>query len=182
MKRINPFLTQFITVQLFSLLMTNDCSFSQNSRIPWSSLNIGFSESKTSNTLLKSAVGQSFVGKMQSANTEINSGFLVDTLFASGTVSVEEPLEIPTSFALDQNYPNPFNPTTTIRYALPQASHVTLNIYSVLGQVVEMLIDCVEQAGNKSIEWNASIFPSGVYFYRLQADGFIQTKKLILMK
>ncbi|MBI1808216.1 MAG: T9SS type A sorting domain-containing protein, partial [Ignavibacteria bacterium] len=97
-------------------------------------------------------------------------------------VDDRHPGALPTGFSLRQNYPNPFNPVTTIRYELPKASHVTLKVYDVLGRVVAVLVDETQEAGEKSVKWNASRFASGMYFYRLKADNFIDTKKLMLMK
>ncbi|MBI4547327.1 MAG: T9SS type A sorting domain-containing protein [Ignavibacteriae bacterium] len=90
--------------------------------------------------------------------------------------------ELPKEFALHQNYPNPFNPVTVIRYQLPVQSHVTLKIYNLLGQEVRTLVDEVQEAGYKSVEWNAAGMASGVYFYRLRAGNFVDVKKLPLLK
>jgi len=87
----------------------------------------------------------------------------------------------PKSFALNQNYPNPFNPTTTISFALPTASQYTLTIYNVTGQSVAEFTGAAE-AGVKSIEWNASMNASGVYFYKLTAGNYTSTKKMVLLK
>jgi hypothetical protein len=88
----------------------------------------------------------------------------------------------PTMFALEQNYPNPFNPTTTIHYQLPTSGHVSLKVYNTLGQEAATLVDEVQDPGFKSISFGASQLPSGVYFYRLQAGTFIQSKKMLLLK
>lgn len=90
--------------------------------------------------------------------------------------------ELPQEIKLHQNYPNPFNPITTIRYSLPKSSQVRLSIFNVLGQHVAVLVDEMQEAGYKSVEFHASQLTSGVYFYRLQAGTFVETKKLLLMK
>jgi hypothetical protein len=89
---------------------------------------------------------------------------------------------IPTTFALSQNYPNPFNPTTTIKYDLPQASHVTIKLYDILGREVSTLVNEKQEASFRQATWNATNFASGVYFYRLQAGDFVGVKKLMLLK
>jgi hypothetical protein len=89
---------------------------------------------------------------------------------------------LPTGFSLSQNYPNPFNPVTTIRYEIPKASYVTLKVYNVLGQAVAALVDETQEAGKKSVKWNATRFASGIYFCQLRAGNFIDTKKLLLVK
>jgi hypothetical protein len=89
---------------------------------------------------------------------------------------------VPTEFALSQNYPNPFNPTTTIEYALPQDAKVKVEVYNTLGQVVAELVDTEQEAGYHRVTWDAGKAASGVYFYRLVADNFTATKRMILMK
>ena len=89
----------------------------------------------------------------------------------------------PTEFSLLQNYPNPFNPTTTIRFAVPKATPVSMKIYNTLGQEVAELVNETKSAGEYEVNFNASNLPSGIYFYRLQAAGsFIETKSMVLMK
>ena len=89
---------------------------------------------------------------------------------------------IPIQFALYQNYPNPFNLMTSISFDLPVATMVSLKLFDILGREVVTVISEEMQAGNYTRQWNASPFASGVYFYRLQAGNFVQTKKLVLLK
>jgi len=103
-------------------------------------------------------------------------------ILESNTLSVSEIFPIPINFSLDQNYPNPFNPSTVINYHLPLSSHVTLKIYDELGREVRILVDDVKPAGNYTIKFDASSLPSGVYFCRLQARNYNETKKLMLLK
>ena len=91
-------------------------------------------------------------------------------------------LSTPASFALEQNYPNPFNPSTNISYSIPQNSFVTLKVYDILGNEFAILVNEDKEAGNYQITFDASSLSNGVYFYRLQANGYDLTKKMILMK
>jgi surface protein len=90
--------------------------------------------------------------------------------------------ELPTEFTLDQNYPNPFNPTTTIRFGLPEPADVSLEVYTVLGQKVMTLVNENRSAGWHTVSFNGSGLSSGVYVYRIQAGGMVQTRKLMLVK
>ncbi|TLY30809.1 MAG: T9SS type A sorting domain-containing protein [Ignavibacteria bacterium] len=107
-----------------------------------------------------------------------------DGVLGGGVVTaVKSPsVALPSDFKLYQNYPNPFNPTTTIRYDLPRASHVSLRVYNILGQEVAVLLDDVQGAGVKSVKWNAGRMSSGVYFYRLQAGTFFAVQKMVIIK
>jgi hypothetical protein len=95
---------------------------------------------------------------------------------------VEVNVTMPTKFALMQNYPNPFNPTTNIAYELPVAAKVVLKVYDVLGREVATLINQEQAAGRYVQPFNASALSSGIYFYRLQAGNFVETKKMMLVK
>ncbi len=86
------------------------------------------------------------------------------------------------AFTLEQNYPNPFNPWTTIRYALPRRSHVTLTVFNTLGQKVADLINGEVETGYHEVQFDAGNFASGVYFCRMKADGFVQTKPMTLAR
>jgi len=90
--------------------------------------------------------------------------------------------ELTEMFTLKQNYPNPFNPSTTISYQLRTKSNVTLKVIDVLGREVSTLVNSVEQPGYKSVNFNANNLVSGVYYYRLQAGNFIETKKFVLLR
>jgi len=119
------------------------------------------------------------------------SGELFISLFADGEilkvtgipVSVEDiTTSIPETFLLNQNYPNPFNPSTKISWQSPVGSHQSLKIYDLLGNEVATLVDEYKPAGIYEIEFGASGLTSGIYFYRLQTDSFVETKKMILLK
>lgn len=116
------------------------------------------------------------------------TGILVDIDTAATTYfTIREPNSVKLSnstldFELTQNYPNPFNPSTKIKYQIPELSFVTIKVYDVLGKEVTTLINEEKPAGSYEVEFDASRLPSGVYFYRLQAGSFIETKKMILLR
>jgi len=108
----------------------------------------------------------------------------------SGTVGVENEDQMPTQYFLSQNYPNPFNPSTTINFSVPSSEFVTLKVFDVLGNEVATLVNEEIPAGSYQVEFNSSQLSSGIYFYQLRVgnpstgsgQGFIETKKMILMK
>lgn len=104
------------------------------------------------------------------------------TIGEVGTKEIKISVTHPDRFQLLQNYPNPFNPETKIEYTLPASSHVKLVIYDVLGQEVQTLTDEIQEAGYKSVTFDATRFAGGVYFYRLQAGNFVEVKKMLLTK
>ncbi len=89
--------------------------------------------------------------------------------------------ETPIRFQVE-NFPNPFNPSTTFRYAIPKPTPVNLKIFNILGEEVESLVNKELPVGIYELTWDASHLASGMYFYRLEAEGFVQTKKLLLLK
>jgi hypothetical protein len=104
-------------------------------------------------------------------------------LFGNGTTEVKESLQqIPQHFSLEQNFPNPFNPSTTIRYQVREAQWTTLKIFDLLGREVAILVNKEKLPGTYEEQWNASTMPSGVYFYRLRAGSYGETKMMSLLK
>jgi hypothetical protein len=114
-----------------------------------------------------------------------NDGTIDDTLYIDNQItSVEDQgsLLIPDKYRLERNYPNPFNSSTVIKYSIPTEGLVTLDIFNAIGEKVATLVEEVKEAGNYTVEFNATNLPSGIYFYRIQANDFIDTKKMILLK
>jgi len=107
---------------------------------------------------------------------------LIDTSKVGPVVGIRESPSSPTRFFLGQNYPNPFNPATTIGYELPHASRVTLKVYNMLGQEVATLVKETKPAGVYIVQFDAGSLASGVYFYRLQAGNFVETRKLVVLR
>lgn len=110
--------------------------------------------------------------------------YLDDFSAESGEATSNElsDLEVPNQITLNQNYPNPFNPSTTIDFALPEASHVDLTVYNLLGQRVATLSDEFLSAGQHTVSFNASDLSSGIYMYRLQTENHSLTRSLTLVK
>lgn len=109
---------------------------------------------------------------------------LLEALASSlrATTAVRETAPIAAGYKLYDNYPNPFNPSTVISYQLPAVSHVSLDVYDVLGRLVKTLVDSRQTPGRHSVVFDGSGLASGVYFYRLTAPGFVQVKKMLLLK
>lgn len=100
----------------------------------------------------------------------------------SAGVSQDPTPSVPAGFKLGQNYPNPFNPATKMKYTVPERAHVTLKVYNLLGQVVATLVDQTQSAGNYIATFEANNLTTGVYFYRLEAGKFTETRKMVLLK
>lgn len=115
-------------------------------------------------------------------------------IFYSGGFSYGEPIgvdekdaKIPSTYILSQNYPNPFNANTDLEFALPKAGHITIEVFNILGQKVRELISEHKEAGYHSVSWDGTTTdgveaPSGIYFYRLEAGDFVQTKKMVMLR
>lgn len=117
-------------------------------------------------------------------HTKVDLNFERTSLSVNGSTSSSG---LPTEFALGQNYPNPFNPTTDINFALPSAADVELSVYNLLGQKVTTLVNGSMPAGNHTVTWDGTSesggqVASGIYFYRISAGSFNETKKMMMLK
>lgn len=101
----------------------------------------------------------------------------------STTISINQISSlVPVEYKIFQNYPNPFNPATKIKFDVPKLSNVNLTVFDITGKEVEQLVNTKLSAGSYEYNWNAVQYSSGVYFYRIQTDGFIETKRMMLLK
>jgi hypothetical protein len=185
---------------------------SENLNANWARLETDqFSNEDSYEIQIKAGVGQTLTLSSQFVNLPSDSGILIlnkvtnQTSILTGSESVElkvtEPLAtyqvhfgtldflrelekemLPQEFVLMQNYPNPFNPSTNIRFALPEASQVRLDVFDVLGRHVQTLVNAEMNAGWHTAQWNASNVASGVYIYRIQAGSYSQVIKMTLVK
>jgi photosystem II stability/assembly factor-like uncharacterized protein len=146
---------------------------STNNGVSWAEVNDGLKDYNVLSLALDSA-GYLYAGTPSSGIFRSNQALIT---------SVQEiASEVPGRFLLRQNYPNPFNPATTIEFSIPHSDLVTLKVFGLLGEEVATLVNKMLSAGTHRARWDATGVPSGVYFYRLQASDFTETKKLILLR
>ncbi|OQA67859.1 MAG: hypothetical protein B6D44_16675 [Ignavibacteriales bacterium UTCHB2] len=122
-------------------------------------------------------------------DTKLNSGkyvYRLKQIDFDGTVKysqeVNAEVSVPLQYALEQNYPNPFNPNTTIKYSVANEGFVNIAVFNLLGEKVSTLVSENQKAGNYEVNFNASMLPSGVYFYSMEAGDFKSVRKMLLMK
>jgi len=139
----------------------------------WEEINSGMPELISARSFAFSSNGRLFAGT--------NNGGVFRSKESTVTVKSIKASTL-ASFSLEQNYPNPFNPTTTIQFSLPHTSFVTLKVFNILGEEVSTLVAERLAGGKYNVEWNGNGFVSGVYYYRLKTEQFVETKKLILLK
>jgi hypothetical protein len=124
-------------------------------------------------------------GRMIGMKVGPDAFYHADKYFRGQVTTVGAPLVdtvLPDAWRLEQNYPNPFNPVTNIAFTVPSPSHVTMKIYDQIGREVTTLVAEELEAGRHAVQWNASGVSSGVYYYRIQAGDFIQSKKMVVMR
>jgi hypothetical protein len=135
-----------------------------------------------SNEIADSVLIQFLILSESTTDPGIGSYALIDQLSFGQATDVEETNQNPNEFQLAQNYPNPFNPSTKIIWQSPVSGHQTLKVFDVLGNEVATLVDAYKPAGSYEVEFNASELTSGIYFYRLSAGRFTESKKMTLIK
>jgi hypothetical protein len=112
----------------------------------------------------------------------INTGRIYSKVYAAFPTTGIPEQNAPTSFQLEQNFPNPFNPTTTIGFQISTQSHVRLKVTDILGREMAILVNEQKAPGLYTVQWNALQAPSGIYLCRLETDGNIATRKMLLLK
>lgn len=127
-------------------------------------------------------LGQPFIGVAQNLSNVNSVGFWYLQSHMLATDVEQTTSNLPKEYRLQQNYPNPFNSTTTIQFALPKRLAVTLKLYDIQGREVATLVDEELEPDEYKVTFDAEGLPSGIYFYRIQAKGFVQTKKLTLLQ
>jgi hypothetical protein len=165
----------------YELLVASDPSFSNAKTYP---------STKSFMKLSGLSSGSSYYWKVRSKDENGNASSYSGTgQFKVGSVTAVDnsKLTLPTSYTVSQNYPNPFNPSTSIQYALPKSSMVTIKVYNMLGQEVRTLTSEVKQAGYYSVQWNGDNnlgqpVSSGIYIYRVTAGQYFKTMKMVLLK
>lgn len=161
-------------------------------RIAWSNANTTFLfypdsafPYSTDFTVTIGTAAKSIYGDFVDGNRDSVGGdayVLTFRTMQSPTGVAQNPNDVPSKFGLEQNFPNPFNPSTEIRYQISELSNVTVKVYDVLGREVAMLVNERKSPGRYKVQFDASTLPSGVYFYRLEAGSYVETKKLTVMK
>jgi hypothetical protein len=185
-----PWLSGFVSITKMAITPLNGVFCGTNSFGIFTSTNLGSSWTNNSTGIPFYFNGNRNVYSTISGFAFDESGFIYastteDGLFKSNasTVSVSNISgSVPDKFSLNQNYPNPFNPSTNIEFGLPRRSQVKLRVFDITGREVAAPVDQVLDAGNYKIFFDAGNLTSGVYFYRLQTDSFVETRKMIIVK
>ncbi len=132
--------------------------------------------------IVVSTFGQSLSGVAQYEGFSINSGFM-HAAAESTITGIEQPeVYMPQQFIMGQNYPNPFRWITAIEYEVPEKSHVEIIVYNTFGQAISVLVSEDHYPGRYKVVFDSGGFPGGVYFYRIKAGDFLDTRKMLLLK
>lgn len=133
---------------------------------------------------ISAAAGQTVeIGfRADAANSVWSYLYLDDVTIFTSLTGIEDKKETPHNFTLAQNFPNPFNPKTNIEYSVANNQHVTIKVYNILGNEVAILVNEKKEAGTYLAEFKSNELPSGLYFYRMETGGLVQTKKMMLIK
>lgn len=176
--RSKRFYLQFVPI----ILLLFSSALGSGEKIPWWSINGG-------GNIYSSSTTYKLCGSAAQSVTHSYAGFWNPWVVQMTPVEWEEVdhAQLPKEFDLRQNYPNPFNPNTVIEYALPKSAHVTIEIYNLLGQKVNVLVDENQKVGFYRVDWDGKDkkgeeLGSGIYFYRIQAGDFVKCKKMIMLK
>lgn len=149
-----------------------------NDGVNWNEMSINLVDPEFIRAVSFKKIGNKFYGWV---GTNTGKLFRISELISPiGIHSISS--EIPKSYSLSQNYPNPFNPITKIKFSLPQSGNARLTVYDALGKEIKLLVNENLQAGIYEADFDASNIPSGVYFYRIESAGYIETKKMVVVK
>jgi hypothetical protein len=180
-KKLNSFL---IVIMVFGMLILSARAQYQISQAVFGN---GGNVVGNSANIMGATIGQTFIGRIQNPSNVQEVGFWYTANIYVGIEAVDD--QLPKRFELYQNYPNPFNPVTHIKYAVPKPSQVRIEIYNILGQRVQTLLNEEKPPGYYVVEFDASSLASGFYIYRLsarqagmQAEGFMDIRKMIVIK
>ena len=171
-----------LTLMLFGLLLVfSQSELSAQYKIERSSITNGASISNGGTHKIRSSVGESMIGISSNASYKTFFGFLYTQQPTITEIKTTNSL-IPDKYEMSQNYPNPFNPTTVIEFAVPQESKVLLEVFNILGERLATLVNEVKTPGYYNVNFDAGLLSSGFYIYRIQAEDFVEVKKMILLK
>ncbi len=134
------------------------------------------------NHIILSILGQPVSGLMQKSDLRMHLGFGY-TAVSTTITGIEQPGDqLTQQFRMDQNYPNPFAQMTAIEYELPEKCHVSITVYNAFGQAIAILVSEYREPGRYMVTFNPVNLPDGIYFYRIKAGEFVETKKMLLIR
>ena len=179
---------KYIIMLLLLLVLLSPTVLAQQYYLDWKCINSGgLSQQASTNYKAKLTIGQAVAGHCQSTTYKAYLGFWFGEADHYNEVITIATDRLPTDFQLGQNYPNPFNPSTVIEFALPRTRQVELSVFNLLGQRVTTLVDEELSPGAYRVTWDGRDLygneaASGVYFYRLRTEDWVETRKMTLLK